>query len=65
MSLLGRYDKLHRNLEIASSIRGNKMTIEDRFRAKIQSGDTPSDVGKPDFTGSLTMFAKCQKKDPR
>ena len=50
--------------EIASSIRGNKMTIEDCFRQRYNQGTLLWDVGKPDFTGSLTMFAKCQKRDP-
>ena len=40
---------MHRNFEIASSTRGDRMTIEDRFRERYKSGDTPWDVGKPDF----------------
>ena len=30
-------------------VKGNQMTIEDRFRERHKSGDTPWDIGKPDF----------------
>lgn len=30
-------------------IRGKLMTIEDRFKERYKSGDTPWDIGKPDF----------------
>ncbi len=31
------------------STRGNQMTIEDRFKERYKSGDTPWDIGKADF----------------
>ena len=31
------------------SVRGNQMTVEERYKERYKSGDTPWDVGQPDF----------------